>query len=322
GPVGPMGPAGPAGSSGPAGPVGPAGPQGAVGPAGPQGIAGNDGVAGPAGPSGPQGPAGANGATGPQGLMGLTGPAGDLGPVGPTGPSGVVAATAPLSYDPNTKTVSVLANSISASQIANRTRKVFVPGATFIAGPNAASMFDLSNDIDIKRRVRVMSFVSATNDGYITATFQVPNDYAGPTAADLAACPSLTSPRLTLQLGTELASGDGRINVDVSFAEASQLNPLGSNKFRYNFRAIGVIGAVDGAANPTAANCPQLVEGTVTSLTLPEAGDSWSTIDAPVTWAAGQTIVLTFYRTSTATDDPSNVRAGILGVTFDYDADQ
>lgn len=313
GPVGPAGAMGPAGPQGPAGPMGPAGPEGPAGPAGPQGVAGNDGAAGPQGPVGPQGPAGVDGAPGPQG---------PAGPAGEAGPSGVVAATAPLSYDANTKTVSVLPNSISAAQVANRTRKVFIPGPAFVAGPNAASMFDLSNDIDIKRRVRVMSFVSATNDGYITATFQVPSDYVGPTAADLAACPSLAAPRLTLQLATELASGDGRVNVDVSFAEANQLTPLGSNKFRYNFRAIGAIGAVDGATNPNAANCPQLVEGTVTTLTIPEAGDAWSTTDAPVTWAAGQTIVLTFYRTSTATDDPSNVRAGILGVSFDYDADQ
>ncbi len=334
GPTGPAGPVGPQGATGVAGPIGPIGLTGPIGPAGPQGPAG---ATGPAGPQGPTGPAGAQGATGPQGPagpqgdaglqgaagpQGATGPQGPTGPTGPTGPSGIVSATAPLSYDANTKTVSVFPNSINAGHIANRTRKVYVPGASFIAGPNSASMFDLSNDIDIKRRVRVMSFVSATNDGYITATFQVPSDYAGPTAADLAACPSLTSPRLTLQLATELATGDGRINVDVSFAEASQLNPLGSNKFRYNFRAIGALGAVDGSANANSANCPQLVEGSVTGFTIPEAGDAWSTTDAPVTWAAGQTIVLTFYRTSTATDDPSNVRAGILGISFDYDADQ
>lgn len=89
GPTGPVGPAGATGSPGKVGPMGPIGPQGERGP---------QGEPGPAGPQGEQGGAGATGAQGPVGPMG---------PVGPQGPSGIVSATSPLSYESDSKTISL-----------------------------------------------------------------------------------------------------------------------------------------------------------------------------------------------------------------------
>lgn len=303
--------------SGPQGPVGPQGPAGPQGPDGPQGI---QGLAGPAGPQGLQGDPGVAGPQGVQGDPGAQGIQGVQGPAGPQGPAGVATATAPVLLIGDN--VSLQANGVTAAQIANRTRRVMFSSNSFSTSNGSA--FDLSNDVGADRRVRIQSVGGNDTDGFLTIAFTVPSDYAAPTAADQTANPSLGTPRLRFIMATESSVGtDRRANIDVTFAELSQLIPTGANKFRYNVRAIGTIGSVDNAGD-SEANFPNLIEGTPTEMVIPDAGDIWSTADATVTtWTPGQTVVLTLARkTSDSGADPNTLRVGVLAFYFEYDADQ
>jgi hypothetical protein len=107
GPTGPQGATGDTGSTGAQGPTGPTGPSGTNGTNGTNGADGATGPTGPTGPSGTNGTNGADGATGPTGPTGATGPTGPTGSTGPTGPTGLLVVNAPLTYDAETKTLSL-----------------------------------------------------------------------------------------------------------------------------------------------------------------------------------------------------------------------
>ena len=68
------------------------------------GFKGDDGADGSNGTNGTNG---ADGATGPTGPTGATGPTGPIGSTGPTGPTGLLVVNAPLTYDAETKTLSL-----------------------------------------------------------------------------------------------------------------------------------------------------------------------------------------------------------------------
>jgi hypothetical protein len=104
----------------------------------------------------------------------------------------------------------------------------------------------------------------------------------------------------------------------VSFSQDDQLvaNSL-ANRFRYNIRANA--GSLTNAAESLDPTNTQIADQIV-----PEAGEIWDTSDSAVTaWAPGQVIVLTLARNvSVVADDPNSARAGIVSVSFEYDADQ
>jgi hypothetical protein len=355
GPTGPAGPAGPQGPQGPQGNVGPAGndgapgAQGIQGPIGPQGLPGNDGAPGAQGPQGLPGNDGAPGAQGPQGLpgndgapgaqgpqglpgndgapgaQGIQGPPGIQGPLGPSGPmgaqgaqgpqgpAGVVNATAPLAYNGGTQTVSLQANGINAGLIANRVRTQTITGSQF-TGLTSTSAFNWSSG---NRGVAPRSFGSNNSDGQIFVAFQVPDDYAGPSSADLLAVPGIQAPRFRIKWVTDSVqvNGDRKANIDISWAQDFDLSGGNATRFRYNIRR-----------NATGTNAAESADPTnvaVATQVVPEAGDNWSVGEGPVVpWAAGQTIFLTLARNASSSDDPNGSRVGIISVTFEYESDQ
>jgi hypothetical protein len=275
------------------------------------GATGAQGDVGPAGPQGMTGPMGATGSTGATGAQGDVGPQGATGAVGATGPSGVIAATAPLSYDSGTKTVSVPANAITAASVANRVRNFSIPGSSFI-GQTSTSSFNWSSGT---RGITTRSFGSADSAGQLSVSFQVPADYAGPSASDLSANPGIQSPRLRIKWVTDSAQANGsrKINMDIAWAQDSDLANGNQTRFRYNFRNLS--SGTDSAESLDPTNI------SVATQIVPEPGDSWSTGEGAVTaWAPGQTIVLSLNRNTS--DDPNTARVGIISVSFEYEADQ
>lgn len=306
----PTGLQGPAGPQGPQGPAGANGADGAIGPAGP---AGPQGDAGPAGPQGPQGPAGANGADG------ATGPAGPQGPQGPQGPAG--------SPDTGTDIVTKIndggtAGTIGSNRITNRTRRFFMTGAAMNTVPNT-STFDVnytapSNNPTTttkNRRMRVFSFAGAGNDGYMSGAIVVPQDYVGPTSADLAACPGINVPRITIFWCTdETAAANVKPNIDVMFQPINSITISNDMALRYTFRANHTPGpnAMESLAPGVLATSNPVV-----AQQIPEPGDVYG--NSPTAWSAGDVIEFSMFRD--ATGDPNSNRIGVVGVQFDYESD-
>jgi hypothetical protein len=205
----------------------------------------------------------------------------------------------------------IASNTVTAGNIANRTRTVVVSGSQFI-GLTTTSAFNWSSG---NRGVAVRSFGSPNSAGQMTVSFQVPADYAGPSTGDLAAVPGIQAPRLRIKWVTDSAQANGsrKINMDVAWAQDDNLNGGNLTRFRYNIRA--------NAAGSDAAESADPSNVQVATQVIPEAGDNWSTGEGPVVaWAPGQTIILTLARNTT--DDPNDQRAGIISVSFEYDADQ
>lgn len=173
------------------------------------------------------------------------------------------------------------------------------------------------------RGIVVRSFGNNNTNAAISASFQVPSDYVGPTAQDLADCPTLTTPRLKIRWVTDAANtnpGARKVNMDVSFSQDESLNYGGgvANKHRYNFRQNGNSGLDSGYA------CESLdpTNNQVASQVIPEPGDVWNSMEGgALPWVPGQTILLTLYRNATSADDTNTQRVGIFQVSFDYEAD-
>jgi hypothetical protein len=167
--------------------------------------------------------------------------------------------------------------------------------------------------------MRVTSFGGANSNGYLTVSFVVPADYVGPTAADLTAIPGIITPRLTLKWCTDStqANGSRKVNFDVSFTKDTEFTAIGATRVRYNLRS-GV-----GPTETSAAESADPSNVQVATQVIPEVGDNWSTGEGPNTaWAPGDVIVLTIARNATSAEDPNSARAGIIAVTFEYEADQ
>lgn len=305
-----------------------------AGPTPPTLLAGT-GPTGPAGPQGPQGPTGATGATGAQGPQGPTGATGATGAQGPQGDPGTTdwngLTNVPSGFADNVDddttyaagtglqlsgtTLSIAPESVTSAEIQNRTRCAQFSGYEFT--PSTTSTFDLAAVANLWERVRVISFAGANTAGYMSIAFKVPDDYVGPTAADLLANPGLQTPRLNFLLATDETVGTGKAELVFSFTDATQLAPTGANRFRYT---IGSGYGVGGANSLTES--PSMVQGTPVNLVIPESGDVWDTSASLTTWAAGQTVVLTVHRNATSSADPNSQRVGIISMSFDYEAAQ
>ena len=167
------------------------------------------------------------------------------------------------------------------------------------------------------RGIPVRSFGSGNVSGALSVCFQVPADYAGPSAADLAACPGIQAPRMKIRWVTDStqAATQRKIYLEVEFAPDTQLGPGNINRIRYNIRA--------NSSGPDSAESLDPTSSEVASQSIPEAGEIWSVGEGPVpAWIPGQTIIITLYRNATLGDDPNNAKVGLLGVSFDYDAEQ
>jgi hypothetical protein len=198
---------------------------------------------------------------------------------------------------------------VTAAKIANRTRTFTITGSQFI-GLGSTSAFNWSSG---NRGIAPRSFGSANSAGQMSVAFQVPADYVGPSSGDLSAVPGILAPRLRIKWVTDSTDADRRINMDIAWAQETDLNGGNATRFRYNIRAGGTGADAADSANPTNVQ--------VATQIVPEAGDNWSAGEgAVVAWAAGQTIFLTLARNTT--DDPNSQRAGIISVSFEYDADQ
>jgi hypothetical protein len=214
--------------------------------------------------------------------------------------------------------VSLQSNGVTSAHIANRTRNMSFTGAQFLTSSNTSG-FDLGNGTGAANRAsRVFSFAGANGAGGMTLSFVVPQDYVGPTAADTTACPGLVTPRLRIKWATDSTQANGarKINMDVLFSQDDQLvaNSL-ANRFRYNIRSA--------ASGSDAAESLDPTNTQIADQLVPEAGDNWSTGEGALNaWVPGQVIVLTLYRNATSTEDPNSARAGILNVSFEYEADQ
>jgi hypothetical protein len=207
---------------------------------------------------------------------------------------------------------------VTAAKVANRSRRFGLSGNMF--SPSSTSTFDFGNQSTAANRtMRVTSFGGANSNGYLTVSFVVPADYVGPTAADLTAIPGIITPRLTLKWCTDStqANGSRKVNFDVSFTKDTEFTAIGATRFRYNLRS-GV-----GPTETSAAESADPSNVQVATQVIPEVGDNWSTGEGPNTaWAPGDVIVLTIARNATSAEDPNSARAGIIAVTFEYEADQ
>ncbi|MBS0195339.1 MAG: hypothetical protein JSR77_01140 [Planctomycetes bacterium] len=272
----------------PAGPTGPAGPAGATGPAGPAGAAGATGATGAVGAAGPAGP---------------TGDTGPAGPTGATGPAGVASASAPIVLTGTD--VSLAANGVTAAHIANRARRVYVPSDAITVSDNSAPVLLVGSGTDVTG-VWARRIGNDATDAAATFTVQVPTDYAGSGVA------GLNAPRMTIYWGTNATSADHAVNVDIGFRSVTDFTGAVSNSFRYNIRkSAGAATDAAESANPAA--------GAIVSQTIPEATETWT---GNPTWTPGDVIVVTLKRNAGALDDPNNGRFYIIGVSFEYEADQ
>lgn len=212
----------------------------------------------------------------------------------------------------------IASNTVTAGNIANRTRRMSFPGSAFTVA-NSSATFPIGNGLaGTGRQVRVNSFGLAGVSGGMSISFVVPSDYVGPSAADLTSNPGIAVPRLRIKWATNSvqADNDRKINVDISFSQDDQLttNTL-ANRFRYNIRRNA--GGTDAAESLFPSNA------TIADQIVPEPGDNWSSGEGALNpWVPGQIIVLTLFRNDGSPDDPNNAQAGVVSVSFEYDADQ
>ena len=338
GATGPQGPAGANGLDGATGPQGPAGPTGAngldgatgpQGPAGPAGANGLDGATGPQGPAGPVGANGLDGATGPQGpagpagangLDGATGSAGPQGPEGPVGPQGPAGLPGPtysagaglalsgdqFSIPASGVSTSMIGNDqVTPAKVPNRARRVFVPSSAFT--PSSAATIDANAGAAAARRIRATQFGNEASNEYATTYFTVPSDYAG------SGVPGLNAPRITVYWSTDSATGSNQINTEVTFDTIGSFATGGvDSTMRYAFRA-------GGGPLPDASESLDPEQGAIAAQVLPELGDVWT---GNPTWAAGEVIAFTLRRLGSSAEDPNDGASAIVGILFEYEADQ
>jgi hypothetical protein len=284
GPQGPIGLTGPAGATGAAGADGAAGATGATGAEGPQGPIGLTGPAGATGPTGPTGPTGADGAQGPigpQGIQGIQGLQGPVGATGATGATGVASATAPLVLSGSN--ISVQADGITAAQIQNRTRQIFIPTGAMITGNSNAFIGRVNTGAGAGAASALG--VGLNNNGspenpYASMTFIVPPDFVAGAA-----------PNVQILYATDTNSGN--VSIDVFYAKSTDLVAASTS---IPFR--GFVSA--------AQTSNQILTATVS-------------VGSPPTWNPGDLIILNVQRN---VSDPNTGNLYIYGIRFDYNADQ
>jgi hypothetical protein len=224
------------------------------------------------------------------------------------------AVTASKIPDGSITAAKVADGAITAAKIANRTRKVFIPSNAIVFESNAAPVLmsgsGTSNTGVWARRLGNNTVEAAT------VTIQVPSDYAGSGVAGLGA------PRLTIYWSTDstLTNASRKVNVDVSWRNLADFinNPDPGNTLRYSFRS-----GVTAANGDSVTECNEpLAAKQVVATTIPSAAESDVWAGTGTTWSANDLIVLTLRRNGTASDDPNTANMYIVGIGFDYDADQ
>lgn len=309
--AGPQGPAGSAGANGASGAMGPAGPQGLAG------VNGADGVAGPVGPIGPQGIEGPVGPTGPAGLSGTTDwagltsvPAGFADNVDNdtfyAAGSGLALSGDQFSIPSSGITGEMIGNDqVTASKVPNRTRRLFVPSSSFT--PSTAPTFDANSGAAAGRHIRATRFGNEGATEYASTYLTVPADYVG------SGISGLNAPRLTIFWATDSADGSNKIDTEVTFDNITNFAAGNANAtLRYTFR-------FGGAPAADASESLDPLQGAVVAQVVPEPGDLW--IGNP-TWAAGDVIALSLVRRGASADDPNDGQTAIVGILFEYEADQ
>jgi hypothetical protein len=190
-----------------------------------------------AGPPGPVGPTGPTGSTGPTGATGATGAAGPTGPTGPTGPQGVQGpAGSP--------------GATGATGPAGTTGPTGATGATGPTGPQGPT--------GVIAFTSFYALMPGDNAATIAAGAPILFPQDGPTTG--------AATRLTSSTFTIATTGSYRIGVQVSVAEAGQI--------QLAVGGTGIATTVVGRAGPTT----QLVIDTIVSLNV---GDVLSVINPP-----------------------------------------
>lgn len=210
---------------------------------------------------------------------------------------------------------------IGANRITDRTRKIYVPGATFVSSIDSGTSTNMNGALNagssaIARRAdawRLQDNPTGTNTApdYMTATFVVPADYVAGQAI----------PKLTLLWGTDdtdAVANNRRCALDISFCKSGEVtNADGTNglKIQYTIRHNAAAGNNSEMLSDTPAT------GVITNQVM-EAGDSY--LNSPTAWVAGDVIVITISRRDLqgdSTDDPNGTNVFIFGVSFDYTSD-
>lgn len=196
-------------------------------------------------------------------------------------------------------------SAVTPAKVANRTRKVMIPSSAF--APSVASTFDINAGAAATRRIRGTRFGNQNANEYATTYFVVPSDYASSGVS------GLNAPRITILWATDSPTGDNKINVDVMWDNITNFSSnTSAGTFRYNFRS-GAGAATDASESLDPA------QGQVVSQVIPESGEVW--VGNP-SWAAGDVIAFTIHRNGGAGDDPNDARTAVIGITFEYEADQ
>ncbi len=195
---------------------------------------------------------------------------------------------------------------VTPAKVPNRARRVFVPSSAFT--PSSAATIDANAGAAAARRIRATQFGNEASNEYATTYFTVPSDYAG------SGVPGLNAPRITVYWSTDSATGDNKINTEVNFdsiAAFATIGGVGSTP-RYAFRS-------GGGPLPEASESLDPEQGAIAAQVLPEPGDVWT---GNPTWAAGDIIAFTLRRLGSSAEDPNDGGSAIVGILFEYEADQ
>jgi len=194
---------------------------------------------------------------------------------------------------------------VTASKVPNRTRRLFVPSSSFT--PSTAPTFDANSGAAAGRHIRATRFGNEGATEYASTYLTVPTDYVG------SGISGLNAPRLTIFWATDSADGSNKIDTEVTFDNITNFAAGNANAtLRYTFRFGGA---------PAADSSESLdpLQGAVVAQVVPEPGDLW--IGNP-TWAAGDVIALSLVRRGASADDPNDGQTAIVGILFEYEADQ
>lgn len=126
------------------------------------------GLPGATGPQGPRGPQGVAGPLGPAGPKGDKGEKGDTGARGPEGPSGVINATRGVTYDAQSKTVSLPAGT-STSQVLKWNGSAWTPSTDSNTTYSGSTSIALSGN-SFQREALTGDVSAARNNNSVTVT--------------------------------------------------------------------------------------------------------------------------------------------------------
>ena len=215
----------------------------------------------------------------------------------PGGVQGPMLATGAVGTD------AIADNAVTPAKVPDRLRTVFIPAAAMVFESGGAPVLAQGSGATA---VWARSLGDMAEG--VTFTAQVPADYAG------SGVPWLTAPRMTLVW----SSDDPRpVSLDIAWRRAAEFTGGDQgNVVRYAVRpgvgpAPGDSTVVSRESNPARSVVSQVIPD-------PGEGDVWG---GPASaWAAGDVVVVTVFRRGM--EDPNTGRLVLLGVSFEYLADQ